>query len=204
MFLELRNADRVVNAIALAKYRWLRRVIRDTIALFVLCRTTSMLAGSVRLRVRRATRFRDVRVNVLGNMEGGNRLRDVINKVTRNRTSAVSHCQTFICHSMTTLYRLLIGDVPRDGMVTSFHVLCVSTDNDLIRVSLGSVTVRPTIRRRAALRVRFVSRLRRTGVKAIRHFLRNHRNVNVVYRASCHRTGAVIERALICFWFASR
>lgn len=164
-------------------------------------RTTWVFTSSVGLCVRGTSRFGDVRVNVFMDVEGSNGLGDVLHEIAGNRARAVRHGQTFIRHSMTTLYRFLIGHVSRDGVPTPFDVLCVRAFNDLVRVSLRGVAIRPPIRRRTTFRVRFVSRFRRTSIKALCHFFRNNGHMHSVLWASCDRTRAIVESALICFRF---
>ncbi len=55
-------------------------------------RATRVLTSSIRLGIRSASRLRNVRINVLMDVEGSNRLGAVINEVTCDRACSVSDC----------------------------------------------------------------------------------------------------------------
>lgn len=163
------------------------------------CRSTSVLTSSVRFGICRAASRGDVRINVFVDVECGNCLRNVVHEIACDRTSTIRHCQAFICDSVSPLYRLYVGYVFRYRVPTSIYVFSVRADDDLVGVSLCSVSIRASIRRRTAFRIRLVPCFGRTGIKAIGHLLRNDRDVNVVNRTGGYRACAIIYGALICF-----
>ncbi len=100
---------------------------------------------------------------------------------------------------MPPLRRFLIGQVTRDVSVATLYVFRDRALYHAIRVPLCSVSIRAAIRRRKALRVRFISRLGRSRVKALRHLFRNYRDVLTIFGPRRNRAGAIVHRTLICF-----
>lgn len=105
---------------------------------------------------------------------------------------------------MTLTHRLLIRFVFRNRMNEAIYVLRISTLNNFVRISLCSVAVRATIRRRETLRIRLITCLRRSRVATIRNFLRNNGNVHTVFCFRCNRTSTIIHRTLISTRFVGR